>query len=166
MNMSLYELNEEIAMAEKEVELWAEEHEGDITDCPFEKIIGELEIARDDKALNCGVWYKNLVSQSKALAEEIKSLTARKKAFNNKAERIKNYIFDLIPKGENLESTRCKIGWRKSKAVMVSIDPKALPEEYQKVTVAADKTELKTALQGGEKIEGVSLQENQSIQIK
>lgn len=138
--MSLYELTEEIALAEKEVELWAEEHEGDVTDCDFERILGELGDARDDKALNVGVWYKNLLSEENALAEEIKALTYRKKVLANSSKRIKNYLQDLLPQDTKLKNSRCQIGWRKNSAVELSEG--ITPEELKKLNENLTKTEV------------------------
>lgn len=130
--MNLYELSEEIKIAEQAIEDYAESNEGDITNCPMNGILDRLEVDRDEKALNCGIWYKNIISQSKAIALEMKSLAARKKTLDNKAERIKDYVQDLLPKGLKLENSKCKLGWRKSQTVSI---PSELKPEFVKGTM-------------------------------
>jgi len=166
--MKLYELNEEIALAEGEIETWAMEHEGDITGCPFDKILDELNIEKEQKLLGVASWYKNLISDSKAIADEVKALTARKKAIEAKAERLKLYIDSGLEKGKKISDSKSALSWRKSVSVLVVCEPEALPAQYrtEKVVITADKAHLKEALKSGEKINCVSLSENLNLQIK
>lgn len=68
---------------------------------------------------------------------------------------------------EKFTSEHGKIGWRKSEKVVVQ-DVDTLPEEFKKVKVEvkADLISLKNALKEDRKIDGVSLEEHQNIQIK
>jgi len=164
--MKLYELNEEIYLAENEVDLWAEEHEGDVTDCPFDKILDGLKIEKDEKLLSLAAWFKNINSDAKAIAEEIKILTNRKRVISNKAERIKDYVSFNLESGKKLSDSKIALSWRKSQSVSVECEAKDLPSEYQKIEISANKTDLKNALKAGEAIEGVTLSDNLNLQIK
>jgi len=124
--MKLYELSEEMKIAEQAIEDWAEEHDGDITNCPMDKIFEKIDQDRDEKFLNCGVFYKNLLSNCDLIEAqidihkaEIKRLAAKKKSWQNKADGVKWYIQQHLPKGKKLENETCAIGWRKSSAVLI-----------------------------------------------
>ncbi len=143
MRQSLYELTTEIANIEEMLEEWASGHEGDITDFPLYDELEKSEGAKDEKSLSVGIWYKNMISEEKAIAEEIKSLSARKTTLKNKSERIKSYLQENMENGTKLENARCKIGWKKSSSVSLFVDPDKLPEDFKKVTITADKAALK-----------------------
>lgn len=127
--MNLYKLTEEIKLAEKMVEDWAEAHEGDITDCPMDKILDKLQMDSDEKALNCGIWYKNLIAEAEALKDEMDKLAIRRKTLVNKAESLKKYVQDFLPKGTKLKNSKCVIGWRKSTKISI---PSELKPEFVK----------------------------------
>lgn len=164
--MKLYELDEEILIAERAIEEYAIEHEGDITDCPFEKVLGDLTESKDEKILNLCVWIKNMISDSEAIKAEIKTLTLRKKALENKASRVKDYVSNSIEKGKKLSNSKVAISWRKSKSVLVACDADLLPKEYQKIKIETDKTALKDALKAGTEIDFCSIEENSNLQIE
>ena len=163
--MKLYELTEEIELAEQQIEIWASEHEGDITDCPFEEILGGLKEEKEKKLFNLGVWYKNMISDSKAIKSEIVSLSARKKALENKSQRIKNYLFENLEKGEKVSDARISFSWRKSESLVIDCETKDLPEEYQKITIEPKKAELKKFLKLGNEMEDVSIETKTNLQI-
>lgn len=138
MHMSLYQLNNELFLAEQMLEEWAEEHEGDITDFPLNEELDKLEMDRDTKALNVGVWYKNLLAQAEAIKDEVRVLSRRKQTMENAAARMKLYLQDNVPQGIKLENSRCKISWRKNTAVAL---PEGItPEELKKLSPSLTKT--------------------------
>lgn len=164
--MKLYELNEEIEIAERAINEYAEKNEGDITDCPFEVILEDLKGEKDAKLLGLSVWYKNLNAEAKAIAEEVKVLGARKSAIANKAERLKDFIEASLEPNKKLSDSKVSLSWRKSQAVAVTVEAEDLPLEYIKTTIAPDKTAIKTALNSGKEIMGVDLVNNLNLQIK
>lgn len=129
--------------------------------------IEKLEMERDRKVEGCGIVYKEMLAEAKALGDEVKSLTERKKIMENKAERLKCFLSSQMRDGEKLKTERIAISWRKSERV--EIDPlqaDRLPLEYQRVKTEPDKTALKDALKAGKQIEGVLLVATQNLQIK
>ena len=164
--MKLYELTEEIQKIEAKLDAWATEHEGDITDCPLDTLLDGLSSDRDVKATETALWTKNLLAESSAIDQEIKTLQGRSKALKNKAERIKQYISMNLPAGYKINTPKVVISWRKSEKVEINCDPERLPEEFQKITFEAKKTELKKAIKAGHKIQDVELIEKQNLQIK
>lgn len=164
--MKLFDLNDEILLAEQQVEKYAEEHGGDITDCPFDKILGDLKGEKNEKLLSIGTWYKNLNAEAKAFAEEIKYMTIRKRVLDNKASRLKDFLAFSFEDGKKLNDSKVALSWRKSQKVFITCNDNELPVEFQITTISADKTGLKASLKAGNEIEFVSLEDNLNLQIK
>jgi len=152
---TLYEINEAILSC---IDL----ESGEIID---ESALEALQMQRDEKLENVGLWIKNLAAESSALASEIKTLTDRKRHKENKTESLIGYLGSAL-RGERFETPRISVSWRKSEVVNICEDA-ILPGEYLvPVDPRPDKTLLKQALKEGAKIVGVELISKQNIQIK
>lgn len=151
--MTLYEI--EIAIAN------CIDEDGEIVD--VEKLEA-LQMERESKLENVALWIKNLNAEADALKAEKNALYARQKSAENKAERLKEYLANAL-NGDKLKTTRVAVSFRKSTAV--EVDPLAeLPEQFTKIRVEPDKTELKKALASGELVEGAKLVERVNLVIK
>ena len=140
---------------------------GEVSDGFIEKL-DALNMERNEKIDNIMRLYKNLISDAAGWEAEEKRLSELKKSAKNRAESLKNYLSRYMEAGvEKFTSEHGKIGWRKSEKVVVQ-DVDTLPEESKKVKVEvkADLISLKNALKEDRKIDGVSLEEHQNIQIK
>jgi len=130
-----------------------------------EMALESLQIDRDTKIENVGLWVKNLSAEATALDTEIKALTERKKAKDSKVESLKNYIAFAL-NGEKFETPRLSVSWRKSESITIYEDA-VIPDEYLvPVEPRPDKTLLKKALKDGAEICGVELISKNNIQIK
>lgn len=83
-----------------------------------------LQMDRDAKIENMALWYKDLMADAKAIKEEADTLNERRKALENKAERLKSYL-SLALDGEKFQTARCSVTFRKTSSVQVS-NPEAL----------------------------------------
>lgn len=140
---------------------------GEVSDGFIEKL-DALNMERNEKIDNIMRLYKNLISDAAGREAEEKRLSELKKSAKNRAESLKNYLSRYMEAGvEKFTSEHGEIGWRKSEKVVVQ-DVDTLPEEFKKVKVEvkADLISLKNALKEDRKIDGVSLEEHQNIQIK
>lgn len=140
---------------------------GEVSDGFIEKL-DALNMEHNEKIDNIMRLYKNLISDAAGWEAEEKRLSELKKSAKNRAESLKNYLSRYMEAGvEKFTSEHGKIGWRKSEKVVVQ-DVDTLPEEFKKVKVEvkADLISLKNALKEDRKIDGVSLEEHQNIQIK
>lgn len=140
---------------------------GEVSDGFIEKL-DALNMERNQKIDNIMCLIKNLDSETTAFDNEVKRLAELKKSAKSRAESLKAYLTNYMEAGvEKFTSPHGKIGWRKSEKVIVQ-DVDALPEEFKKVKVdiTADLVSLKKALKEDRKIDGVSLEEHQNIQIK
>jgi len=164
--MNLYELSLEIAVLSERMEIWAEEHEGDVSEFPGLECLEVVEVERDEKILGLAAWTKNLDSEAEAIKAEVKRLTDRARALTARSERVQEWVGLLLGPGRKLADGRCALSWRRSSQVVITCNPQDLPAEFQKVTVEAKKADLKTALKSGKTVDNVQIIEKNNLQIK
>lgn len=164
--MTLFEIDQEIANCVKLTgsDDYVNVETGEIIDLDA---LNELKVERDKKIRNIACWVKNLESDARELAEQIKIFGDRKRAVESKKESLKNYLAAFL-NGQKWENKEVKISWRASESVEITTkNVNDLPEEYLKFKAPEpDKTALKTALKDGKVIEGVTLVKKNNIQIK
>lgn len=106
MSMSIYDIDSAIVSL-------IDEETGEISD---EEAFDALQMERDVKVENIGLYFKDLTAEAKAIKEEEASLAARRKAVENKAERLKN-LLNYALHGDKFSSPRLKVSYRKSSTV-------------------------------------------------
>lgn len=135
----------------------------------------EKEDEFENKAENVGQYIKNLKIESDALNDEIKKLQARKKAADNKVERMKTYLMSCMNQtGINkIETARCKLTIRNNAESVIIDDEKSFINNYAEshkelfnFKPEISKTKIKKAIQSGEKINGAIIGRTQSIIVK
>lgn len=165
--MNLYELGEEAQMGNDAIMKWAEEHNGDISECPMVEIMEKIEGDITKKLLGWGVWFKNIESDSNELSNEIAKLAYRKKVLDNQADRIKATISHFLNE-QKLVNSKVVINRTKSKQVVVS-DKESLDKKYLRVIPEKsepDKNAIKAAVKAGEKITGAAVVNKENVSIK
>lgn len=160
MGMSIYEIDDSI-MSLVDMET------GEIED---EKRFDELQMERKQKIENIGCFYKNLVAEAKAMKEEEANLAQRRKAVENKAERIKNLLVYAL-KGKKFESPKVRCSYRKANSVQVDDDFVAWAQEHADDLLTfkeptPNRTAIKAALADGREIEHAEIITNESLQVK
>lgn len=160
MGMSIYDIDDAI-MSLVDMET------GEIED---EKRYDELQMERSKKIENTGCLYKNLVAEAKAMKEEEANLAQRRKAVENKAERIKNLLAYAL-KGDKFESPKLRCSYRKAKSVQVDDGFVAWAQEhaddlltYKEPT--PNRTAIRAAIDDGREIEHAEVVTNESLQVK
>lgn len=162
--MNLYEINNQLAAIENELEFYAIENGGEISEELLEKE-AEIIASLDDKEEAVALFIKNKQAFLNALKDEKKAIDARIKSCNSLIERNKKYLSDFLL-GETLETSKVKVSFRKS--VSVNVTDEALIGDGFKTfveTVKIDKMAIKKALKTGVVL-GAELIENQNISIK
>lgn len=160
MGMSIYEIDDSI-MSLVDMET------GEIED---EKRYDELQMERTQKVENIGCFYKNLIAEAKAMKEEEANLAQRRKAVENKAERIKSLLVYAL-RGEKFESPRLRCSYRKAKSVQLDDSFVAWAQEHADDLLTykepvPNRTAIKEALEDGREIEHAEIVTNESIQVK
>nr|DAE61059.1 MAG TPA: resistance protein [Caudoviricetes sp.] len=157
--MNLYEIKQEF---EKAIEECVDMETGEIIN-PTR--LDELNMVLTDKRENVALYIKNLSAEAKAIDEEAKNLTNRKRVLNNKVEGLKKYLADNL-EGHKFETAKVVVSFRKSEQLEIN-SIEHIPTEYlisQEPKI--DKVALKKSIKQGVVINGVQIITKQNIQIK
>lgn len=135
--------------------------------------LNELMIERDVKIENVALWIKNLLSDADAFKAEKDAFAEREKAARNKAENLKQWLGAALD-GQKFSTSKVQVSFRKSEAVKIEDENRfvdwAWNNERDDLLTYKDPTPNKTAikqlLKSGKTLDGVSIIENQNIQIK
>lgn len=163
MALSLYEINEKIL----QYEMQFDENTGEWLN---EAELDELQMAREDKIENLCLYAKSLRAEASAIKDEEKNLADRRKAKENKADRIEDYVARNL-NGQKFETPRVKVLWRKSESVEI-LHEDAIPERFLDIRVVRSpmkpeiKKELKKAEAKGEEIPWARLNVKQNMNLK
>lgn len=119
-----------------------------------------------EKIENCIKVIRNKDARIEAYKTEIKRLQALKSSEEKAVERIKSSISEAmnLTQHDKLDTTLFKVGFRKSKAVVVDEDK--LPKKYQIVSYKPDKKTIKDLLNSGKTIRGAVLEERRKLSIR
>ena len=160
--MTLYEIDSSLMSL-------VDEETGEILD---KEAFDGLVMERDKKIENIGLWIKNENAMAEALEKEIKNLTARKKTAENRVKSLKNYLLYSL-QGERFSTAKVKISYTSSTATKFENESAFIewakekrPDLLRVKEPEIAKTEVKAALNAGEKLPGASLEKNTSVVVK
>ena len=117
----------------------------------------------EDKLTAYWAVVKRMGAEGDQLRALEQTLAKRRRYLEAQAERVKGMASELLVAREALgEEPKVKAplfsAWlAETVSVSISVEPQALPVEYQRVSIEADKAALKAACQSGARIEGVEL---------
>ena len=119
-----------------------------------------------EKIENCIKVIRNKNARVEAYKAEIARLDALKKSETKAIEEIKKRISEAmrLTQHDKLDTTLFKVGFRKSKAVVVDEDK--LPKKYQIVSYKPDKKTIKELLNSGATIRGAHIEERRNLSIR
>ncbi len=165
--MKLYEINDRIyELLNQEI---IDPETGEILDVNGFDQLKELELARDVKIENTGLFIKNLDADVAALKEEEKRLAERRKVKENKLNWTKRFLDEFLKsEGEmKFETALVKLSFRKSESVAIA-DESLIPDEFIKTEIIKNpiKNDIKKALKAGHEIPGAGLVVNMNLQVK
>lgn len=164
--MNLYQLSQ--TMQDKMTQLGEMLLNGETPTAEQENELIDLQGDLQNKLVGYGFVVKNLESEVNALDDEIKRLTARKKARQNQIEMLENRMKMAMIDNDiaKVDDPVMPISIKNNPpSVRLDIDPKNLPARFVKIKYEADKTALSKALKIGDVIDGVSLEVKQRIVI-
>jgi len=142
---------------------------GEILD---EEKLEELQLEREKKIENVGLFIKNLEAEKAAVKAEKDAFTKREKSIDRKIEGLKGWLKyalgadDQTEKPPKFTTAKVVISFRKSESV--EVDDSILPKKWfrRKVEYTPDKTMIKEALNNGKKIKGAFIKKNLNVNIK
>ena len=127
----------------------------------------EYNAAAAEKLEGTACYVRELKAEADAIKAEEERLAKRRKALENKSERLKNYMMPALEAmGGKVKGVMASVRIGKSQAVTV-FDIDALTDAFKhvKTTIDPDKVALKKALKSGEDIPGAVLEDRLSVVI-
>ena len=157
--MTLYEIDKALTDFEFEVD----EETGEILNAAD---LDELQMAREQKIENIGLYIKNFEAEKDAVKHEKDNFADREKKLGKKIESLKGYLTYALD-GQKFSTPKVAVSFRKSESVLIK-DEFLVPDEYCEFTIMRkpNKKNIKDALKKGKELMGVELVEKQNISIK
>ena len=163
--MNLYELTGSIR---EFMELCADP-EAELDQQIIKDTLEGLDGAYDDKVEGWCKVIKNLDAEAKALKEEAKRLQGRQKTIENNIDRMKAALMESLKATGKIEAgglLKAKIQ-KNGGLLPVIVDDVEIPEEFQKITIEANKEAIRDALDQGKELSFARYGERgESIRIK
>jgi len=119
-----------------------------------------------------GYVIKNLRAPALSIAEEIKRLQERQKAFDKQADRVEQWLFANMQQAgiTKVECPAFTIAIQNNPPSVQITDESLIPSDYMRQPAppppAPDKTLIKKAIQDGYEVPGCSLTQSQRLVIK
>ena len=145
-------------------------------DMPEEAItdtLAGIEGEFTDKAINIAALIKNIEAQAAQVKEAERSMNERKKALENHAKRLRDYLLENIKclpdDKQKIFTPEFQISLKNNPAAVFIEDGIKLADEYLRIIPEErepDKKKLKEALDNGVVIDGVKLVKGISLVIK
>jgi len=159
---SIYVISEEARNLASSLE------EGEFTpEMELALVINQNEI--QEKAINYAYVLKTFEGEVSLISEEIKRLTAIKKAKESAIDRMKDAVLSAmqIYSIEKVSSPTMNLSIRRTESIEVPL-LELLDNRFvtEKIVKSADKIGIKKAIKDGEMIEGAFIQANYNLQIK
>lgn len=163
--MTLYEIDSAILAC-------VDPESGEIVD---PEALTALQMEREKKIEGVALWVKDLRAEAEAIAAEVKALTARKKAAENKADRLKQWLGEAL-EGEVFKTSRVKISYTHNTKLNVTDEQSVVnfiqthytfPEQFLKFSLPEiRKDAVKAEIKEGVEIPGAYLEPTESVVIK
>ena len=112
------------------------------------------------------MFIRNIKGDIQAFKDEAKRMQAKAKTLENMTERLKNNIDHVMKENQLTEKKvgQFKCYYKESETVEIdNLD--ALPDEFRKVTIAADKVAIKKAIKNEQEVAGARIEKHLNLQI-
>lgn len=159
---TLYEINQEI-------ESCVDAETGEIIDI---ERLENLQVEREIKLENIGLWIKNMESDAKDIKAEEAALAERRKAKENRAANLREYLARILD-GQAFETPRLRLSFRSSTGVEFSELEDTLHwlEQHHADCIKYKAPEISKSavaklLKDGVEIPGAELVKRKNLQIK
>ena len=159
---SLYELSKDY----EELQAMLEVAETDEDMEAIQNTLDMLDCSIDEKIENTAMFIHNIKGDIQAFKDEAKRMQGKAKTLENMTERLKSNIDHVMKKNQLTEK---KVGlfkcyYKESEIVEVD-DLDALPDEFRRVTIAADKVAIKKAIKAEQEVAGARIEKHLNLQI-
>ena len=165
-NLALYELASEYLEATQKLS------ELDLDEQTVLDTLEGLQFPIEQKATNVAMFVRNLEASADAIKEAEGKMATRRKAIENRAARIRDYLKQQMERCEiqKIEGPHFRLAIRQNPPAVVVDAESQIPAEFmvtpEPPPPAPDKKALKAALKTGTEIHGVWLERGQRLEIK
>jgi hypothetical protein len=134
----------------------------------LESMGGELQV----KATSVAAFIRNLESSANAIREAEAHMAARRKAIENRAARVKDYLLAnmMVAGVQKIESPYFKLAVRENPPAVEIFEPGLIPAQYMKQPEppppSPDKAAIKEAIKAGKEVPGCVLTRGVRLDIK
>lgn len=131
------------------------------------QLLGEIEARFEDKARNVVAYTLSLDAAAEALKTEEAKLAAKRRAIENRAERMRQYLeYEMRAcQFEEIDTGIRKLKFAKTPWSVEIDEGIELPEEYVRIKREPDKKKLADDLKAGKQIDGVRLVQSERLRI-
>lgn len=163
--MTLYELTEEYREALQSLT------EMDLDEQTVSDTLEGLQGAIEVKAQNVAMFIRNLEVGAEAIKEAESRMAARRKAIENRVQRIKQYLLmNMRACGiSKIESPYLSVSIRKNPVSVVIDNSDAIPPEYMRQPEppppSPDKKAIAEAIKSGKEIPGAHTEQSERVHI-
>lgn len=166
---TLYEINKAI-LDVIEQGFHVDEESGELFDS---ESLDQLNVDFKDKVEAVGLYIKQLDSDARQIREEEKALAERRKAKENRAERLKESLLNSVLAWEqatggdrkSLETARCKPVFRLSERVSIYSED-SIPEEFWDYERKLNKRDIKANIKAGIGVPGAFLEKCLNVSVR
>jgi hypothetical protein len=129
---------------------------------------GDLEV----KATNTAMFVRNLEAGAAAIKDAEAQMAARRKAIENRAARIKDYLLAnmMVAGVQKIECPLFKLSVRENPPAVEIYEPGLIPAEFMRQPEppppAIDKTAIKEAIKAGREVAGCKLTRGVRLEIR
>jgi hypothetical protein len=129
---------------------------------------GELEV----KAQNVAFFCRNLEASAAAIKEAEAQMAARRKAVENRAARVKDYLLAsmMVAGVQKIECPHFRLAVRENPAAVEVYEPGLIPAEFMRQPEppppAIDKAAIKEALKANRDVPGCKLTKGVRLEIR
>ena len=132
-----------------------------------------LQMERDEKIENIACWMKNTDAEAKAIRNEELELAKRRKALENRVDRLKAYLGYAL-NGVKFSTAKCSVSFRNTQSVDVTDAEAAIAwarsnghqECIKETAPTISKSELAKVLKDGVEVPGAQLVQSLSVGVK
>ena len=164
MVISFYHLDAEVRHVTERMHAEADPETGAVPDDVWQRL-DALAAEGEARLVELACVLKERRAEAEAVKAEAKKLRDRAAALDAMCERLEAVLEERVGE-DGISDPRVTARWRSSKSVEVTVDPKQLPELYQRVKIEADKVGLRKALDAGAEIPGAEVVIDRHLIVK
>jgi dsDNA-specific endonuclease/ATPase MutS2 len=130
--------------------------------------LDEVHAELTEKADHIVRYIRNLNAEAEALKAEEAALYKKRRAVENKAERLKAYLAAQMTLCglKELKAGLFKLRFQPTIPAISITDESAIPEKFQKLKIEIDKIAIRDALKAGEEVPGIEVQRGEALVIR